>query len=281
MGLWEELGLDMERHRLTAAVGGGGKTTALYALAREAVCTGRTAVVTTTTHIAPHPFLPLARSSAELSVLLPRSRLAVLGRREGGKLSAAAPPEALSGLADVVLVEADGARSRPLKAPAPHEPVIPPGADAVVAVAGLDALGRAVGEVCHRPERVCALLGVDERHTVTPGDVARILASPLGARKSAPPGAAFRCLLNKADTSGLRAGGEEIQRLLARQGILAAIHSFSEEERGGNVGFNERSGGLSHRRGGTAAPVPYGCGDDRPGPAHGGTADGGLFSGCL
>ena len=36
MGIWEQLGLDMARHRMVALVGAGGKTSTLYALARQA-----------------------------------------------------------------------------------------------------------------------------------------------------------------------------------------------------------------------------------------------------
>ena len=49
MGIWEQLGLDMARHRMVALVGAGGKTSTLYALARQAADSGRTVVVTTTT----------------------------------------------------------------------------------------------------------------------------------------------------------------------------------------------------------------------------------------
>ena len=55
MGIWEKLGLDMDRHRMVALVGAGGKTSTMYALARQAADSGRTVVVTTTTHIMPHP----------------------------------------------------------------------------------------------------------------------------------------------------------------------------------------------------------------------------------
>ena len=53
MRLWDKLGLDMDRHRVIALVGGGGKTTTMYALAREAREAGKTVIVTTTTHILP------------------------------------------------------------------------------------------------------------------------------------------------------------------------------------------------------------------------------------
>ena len=41
MKIWEALQLDMERHRCAALVGGGGKTTLMYALARQARDAGR------------------------------------------------------------------------------------------------------------------------------------------------------------------------------------------------------------------------------------------------
>lgn len=238
MGMWTELALCPDRHRLVALVGGGGKTTTLYALAAEAVAGGRTVVVTTTTHIMPHPRLPLTEEPAALPALLAEHRAATLGRWDRpSKLAGAVPPEALEGLADVVLAEADGARLLPLKAPADHEPVIPSCCGAVVAVAGLDSLGEPVERICHRPERVCALLGVGPEHRVAPADVAAILMSPLGGRKNVPAGAAFRCLLNKADTPERRAAGESIRERLAAQGVPAAVHSYGEKERGGLCWF--------------------------------------------
>ena len=55
MGLWSGLRLDMDRHRAVTLVGGGGKTTTMYALAGEAREAGKRVIVTTTTHIMPHP----------------------------------------------------------------------------------------------------------------------------------------------------------------------------------------------------------------------------------
>ena len=161
MGIWEQLGLDMARHRMVALVGAGGKTSTLYALARQAADSGRTVVVTTTTHILRHPGLPLVEEPTpeRLRAALAEHGVVTVGTVfRGDKLSGAGTPEELRRAADVVLVEADGAKRLPLKAPAEYEPVIPPCADAVAAVAGMDAVGQAVGAVCHRPERVKGIL---------------------------------------------------------------------------------------------------------------------------
>ena len=234
MGIWEQLHLNMAAHRLVALVGAGGKTSTLYALAKEGVEAGKRVVVTTTTHMMPHPGLPLTDHMEELPALLERHPAVTLGQfLRPDKLSEAGQPEECLRWADLVLVEADGARLRPLKAPADHEPVIPHGAAAVIAAAGLDCLGRSIGGICHRPERVRALLGVGEDHILTPADVAAVLSSPQGGRKGVTEEMAFRCLLNKADTPQRQAWGAEIGEILARQGIISAVTHYTEKERGG------------------------------------------------
>ena len=234
MGVWERLDLHMDVHRLVALVGAGGKTSTLYALARQGVDNGKKVVITTTTHILPHPALPLAGSLEELAALLADHPAATWGRYAlPDKLSGGGPPAAALAVADLVLVEADGARLHPLKAPADHEPVIPPEADAVVALAGLDCIGQTVGAVCHRPERVCALLETGMDHVLAPADVAAVLAHPQGGRKGVTGSMAFRVLLNKADTPERAAWGREIQEILARQGIFSAVTHYEERERGG------------------------------------------------
>ena len=234
MGVWERLDLHMDVHRLVALVGAGGKTSTLYALARQGVDNGKKVAVTTTTHILPHPALPLAGSLEELAALLADRPAATWGRYyRPDKLSGGGPPAEALAVADLVLVEADGARLHPLKAPADHEPVIPPEADAVVALAGLDCIGQSVGAICHRPERVCALLGAEMDHVLTPADVAAVLSHPQGGRKGVTGSMAFRVLLNKADTPERAARGREIQEILARQGIFSAVTHYEERERGG------------------------------------------------
>ena len=234
MGVWERLDLHMDVHRLVALVGAGGKTSTLYALARQGVDNGKKVVITTTTHILPHPALPLAGSLEELAALLADRPAATWGRYyRPDKLSGGGPPAEALDVADLVLVEADGARLHPLKAPADHEPVIPPEADAVVALAGLDCIGQTVGAICHRPERVCALLGAGMDHVLTPADAAAVLSHPQGGRKGVTGSMAFRVLLNKADTPERAAWGREIQEILARQGIFSAVTHYEERERGG------------------------------------------------
>jgi probable selenium-dependent hydroxylase accessory protein YqeC len=207
---------------ITSIVGGGGKTTLMLRLARELSATGARVIVTTSTHIFPPEGIQTRTGAtlAELGALLQRERVVCVGTpAENGKL--AAPKFAfaeLAEIADYVLVEADGAKGLPLKAPAEHEPVIPEETKLVVAVAGLDGLGRSIAETAFRPALYAALLGTDEQHILTPLDLARVLTHPQGQRKNVLPCIRFCVVLNKAD-------GEAEQRAALEVALALEQHS--------------------------------------------------------
>ena len=163
---------------VTALIGGGGKTTLMYTLAEELRRRG-TVVVTTSTHIRrpeQYPVLTAADDAAVAAALAEHGAVCVAGETAEGKLCAPALSfETLAALADFVLVETDGSKRLPLKAHAPHEPVIPPNARRTVYVVGADGFGRPIRQVCHRPERYAALCGAAEDDVVTPALEAAVL----------------------------------------------------------------------------------------------------------
>jgi molybdenum cofactor cytidylyltransferase len=219
--------LRLERGTIVAAVGAGGKTTLLQRLADELAAEGACVVSTTTTAIwEPEGVLAVEN---EPSALVPGvARLvrpgqvvvAAAGRRlaadgAGGpqrsKLIgvASSVPALLLAIAgvDYVLVEADGARATAIKAPAEHEPVIPPAATHVLAVVGIEALGEPLGaDIAHRPERIAALLGIAAGTPLSPSHIASLLVHPQGGRKGVPDAAHFCPFINKVqDEPSLRA----------------------------------------------------------------------------
>ena len=163
---------------VTALIGGGGKTTLMYTLAEELRRRG-TVIVTTSTHIQrpeQYPVLTAADDAAVAAALAEHGAVCVAGETAEGKLCAPALSfETLAALADFVLVETDGSKRLPMKAHAPHEPVIPPNARRTVYVVGADGFGRPIRQVCHRPERYAALCGAAEDDVVTPALEAAVL----------------------------------------------------------------------------------------------------------
>ena len=200
-----------EKGHVVSLVGGGGKTTLLYAMASHCAQKGWRVLVSTTTHILRPENGLWAKTDAEIQELWARGSYAVVGSpAPNGKLTA--PPEAdlahWMAQADAVFLEADGAKHFPCKAPAEQEPVLLPQSNIVLAVAGLSALGRPLKECCFRLEQACMLLGVPPEACLTPELLAQLLASEQGGRKRVGS-RAFYAVLNQVDT--------EEQAVLARQ----------------------------------------------------------------
>ncbi len=166
------------RPGITALVGSGGKTTAMYTLARELSRLGRV-ICCTTTHIYTPSHLPVLNcfNEEELRNMLDRYRCLCIGTAAaGGKLTAPLlSPAQLAAAADYVLVEADGARGLPMKAHRPYEPVIPAGTSQTILLVGASGFGRAIQETVHRPERFCQLAEVSPATAVTPEILASVL----------------------------------------------------------------------------------------------------------
>ena len=143
---------------VTAVIGSGGKTTLLRLLGAELAENGKRVVLCTTTKMYPFPDMPCAHDRAEVEALSSRRLLCAGTPLENGKLTAPEVPLAeLADRFDYVLAEADGSARLPLKAHAPHEPVIPAEARQTICVVGVSGFGRTIREAAHRPERFAAL----------------------------------------------------------------------------------------------------------------------------
>lgn len=210
--LVESLGITPET-RVTALVGGGGKTSLMYSLAAEMVERGKKVVTSTTTKICAPEF----KESPCLILLKDDPTLRGLpdSLREFGQVTVGASVDASTGKltgidsvsierclesADHVIVEADGSARRSIKAPEAWEPVIPPSANLVVAVVGMDCIGKPVSDQSvFRWERFTQITGLRNGDIITPMSVARLLAHPEGGLKGVPTSADLVVFLNKKD----------------------------------------------------------------------------------
>jgi probable selenium-dependent hydroxylase accessory protein YqeC len=139
--------------KYVAFVGAGGKTSLIEYLAAGLTGMGKTVAITTTTKIyvrEPYQLLNNNRTLPQQTVPLMRFGKTL----EEGKLIAVdlEDIQRIGASYDIVLIEADGAKGKPLKYPAPYEPVIPSFSEKIYIVGGLDALYRKVREAVFRWE---------------------------------------------------------------------------------------------------------------------------------
>jgi molybdenum cofactor cytidylyltransferase len=140
-----------------------------------------------------------------------------------------------------MLIEADGARGKPLKAPSEYEPVIPDIVDTVLVLAGLSGLGKALtDEFVHRPENFARLSRLAIGNRITAEGLLRVLTHPSGGLQNIPSAARRIALLNQADTAELQAQGKMLAEglLYAYDAVVIAslqpsrIHAVNERVAG-------------------------------------------------
>jgi len=235
MGLVEALGLG-RAPGLVALVGGGGKSSLLFALAE---CLPGRVVLTTTTRI----FAAQMSRAAAVCTTADEgwqqrlesfdANLLVVGRVEGERANGVSPELPAEWLAlprvDWVVVEADGSRMLPVKAPADHEPVVPERTSLLVCVVGIDALAEPIERVAHRPERVAEITGLGLSQHLTPEALGKLLTSPRGGLKGAPDDARVAVLINKVESSAQRDAAHRIADCVLREArvervVIGALH---------------------------------------------------------
>lgn len=128
----------------------------------------------------------------------------------------------LAKLADVVLIEADGSRRRPIKGTAAHEPVISDAVTLLVAIANVHALGTPVDEEhVHRPEIFSDLTGIGHGQSITPRAIA--IALSRGSLARVPQGARTAALITGVEPGRSMSDASVITRELWRLGVRDVV----------------------------------------------------------
>jgi len=230
-----------------AFVGAGGKTSAMFALAMELV---PPVLLTTTTHLGAwqagladeHIIIESVEALNQIDFNQPKSLLITGPAGEDNRLTGL-PAEVLTLLFQrcrektlPLLIEADGARQRPLKAPAAYEPVIPDWAQGVVVLAGLAGLGRPLDdENVHRPEIFSQLSGCELGELITADHLQRVLASRKGGLKGIPQDAQRVLFLNQAEDAQTQAVGFQLAHRLMGAYDRILVGSLHQPEQKGPV----------------------------------------------
>jgi molybdenum cofactor cytidylyltransferase len=233
-----------------AIVGSGGKTSALFQIAREyrQGGTGGTSrvLLSATSHMAidqlgfadRHIVLESLSDVEPYERDLPEGITLFTGGLIENERIAGLNEKLLQGvlrLADIyqapLLIEADGSRRKPIKAPAFHEPAIPSWVDSVMVVTGLSALGHPLNqEWVHRPERFAQLAGMSLGNDVKWDALIRVLTHSQGGLKNIPEDARRLLFLNQADNVDLRTQAEEKTAILVEQFHAVLVGAINPQQ---------------------------------------------------
>jgi molybdenum cofactor cytidylyltransferase len=256
--------LGLKGGEAVAFVGAGGKTSAMFELAAELT---PPVLLSTTTHLGAWQ----ANVADQHHVITSIEELKTINLNNGKTVLITGPvstDQRLSGLdfsilnaiyrycqmnGHSLLVEADGGRQRPLKAPADYEPVIPPWADQVVVMAGLGGLGKPLdGVSVHRPEIFARLAGLKLGEEIQVTHLAQVLGSPLGGLKGIPEGASRDLLLNQAEGEIRRAQGARLASILEDVYDRVLIGSLQQQHDAGPIcSAHSRTAGIILAAGGS------------------------------
>jgi len=130
-----------------------------------------------------------------------------------------------------LLIEADGSRGKPLKAWAEHEPPVPEFVEFVVQVVGLTGLGKSLNDKnVHRPEIFSRLSGLSIGESITADSLVRILKHSESGLKNIPANARRVALLNQADTHELQSAAQGMANALINTYDSVIISSLEQKK---------------------------------------------------
>jgi molybdenum cofactor cytidylyltransferase len=230
---------------VVALVGAGGKTSTMVSLGYELAEAGWRVLATTTTRIGqdqlelmPHALTPEAGSEAISAALTEDGFVFLYGSIRENKVYGPGPewvPHLMDAVdSDVMLIEADGARGLPLKAPYDHEPVIPPETSLVIPVASLSALGQPLDDDhVYNAQAIIERYGFREGNTIKSPWMAQVLRDEQLGLRGIPPYARVIAFLNQVPSRGYERGRARlIARLALRRSRLhgVAIGSVRAQE---------------------------------------------------
>jgi probable selenium-dependent hydroxylase accessory protein YqeC len=207
------LDLGLKPREVISLVGAGGKTSLMYALAKELLPLNHKVITTTTTKIYPpepwqSPALILGGAETLPDIRQALDRFGHItwaaGRALGNKLAGVLPADLstlwATDLSDFLIVEADGSAQRPIKAPGVEEPVVPKETTLFISIVSLSALNNPLNkDQAFRPEIISRLTGIPLGTAMTWEAIAQLMAHPEGGLKGWLPGMRAIILLNQAD----------------------------------------------------------------------------------
>lgn len=183
---------NLGKREIISFVGGGGKTTTIERLALDLAGNGNRVLSTTTTAIlipSRDKYNQLFIGSLPKDYLPAKGSITVFGEYvENGEIRSnnlSLIDELINkDIFDYCLIEADGSKGKPIKAPNENEPVISKLTTVTVGVIGLDCIGKRVDEIAHRPDLLKDILEVLDDHLISYGDILKLVKHNNGLFKN-------------------------------------------------------------------------------------------------
>lgn len=213
-----------ENREMISFVGAGGKTTTIFALAKELKGLGKKVLVTTTTAIykPEQVFDYYFLQHIEEDFQAREGTISIFAERlEGGKLRGVAREELdriyRSNSFDFILIEGDGSKEKPIKAPREGEPIIPDLTTKTIGIIGMDSLGKEINENnVHRSELFLNIVKKKKGEKIEGKDIVKLVVDPKGLFKSSRGDKIL--LLNKYRRD-MKEAIEEIRESLEEKGF--------------------------------------------------------------
>jgi len=197
--------------QIISVIGGGGKSSLLKKIGQELVKLNLKVILTTTTKIEPFPNTAVVLLQGrgedireELTYMLDELKIIMVAKKRyhGNKLVGVNPEvvQKFKKYANIVLVEADGARQRPFKTHMPHEPVIPAATDKVIIVIGSEIVHKPLNdETVHRADLFAKKWNMELEAKLTRKIIAKELLSTAGYIRKIPLTSNVAIFINKTD----------------------------------------------------------------------------------
>ena len=197
------LDIDLNKDKVITVVGAGGKTSTIFELGNELSNLNKKTNITTTTHMKLYKDFLLIDEDfniENLKKILQKNNLIKIGKKESDYKVKSLDEDTLKrciDISDFLLIEGDGSKRLPLKAPKDNEPVIIQETDLVIGLIGFDSLDKKIEETCHRPELVSKLLHKNIKENINIFDLVEIIKNKNGLKKNV--NCKYKVIINKVD----------------------------------------------------------------------------------
>lgn len=193
MKIYEILQININKKGVLSFVGGGGKTTTIFKLAEEFIKENKKVLISTTTKIfkpntEEYDYYFLEDIKGEF--IPQKSSITILGHSVKDKKLIGVLPGKIDEIVDknifdFILVEADGAKRKPIKAPNKYEPVIPEKTTLTIGIIGFDCINKAIDEkIVHRPELLKQISGNENLKIIDENCIVNLVLDKKGLFKN-------------------------------------------------------------------------------------------------